>query len=345
MRRIFGRFLLLLSAAPLAACSFGAGTVTRVADYREFEGRAISSEAYGEYARGAVLEAAGDDRGALAAYQAARSEDPNSPEIHARLGAVRCRLSRSAKDAFGAAATHSLQRARELDPESSTAWTETSNCEARRGNRREAYEAAQRVAEFDPLPIASTLLVSARAEAAGDVAHSRVWLDELVVRAPKSREAWAALLAFAIRQRDPGRALRARAALAGLGVERAVRPEDQLSAALSSADLPAARSAATRLRLAAGALAAELAERGSSQAAAEQATLVLNADPDDANAWVAQAVAADLSRNLDEFARALRALPESPSPLSPTAVRLYAALLERWVGSEARAAWLAAQPH
>ncbi|HWA74396.1 MAG TPA: tetratricopeptide repeat protein [Polyangiaceae bacterium] len=344
MRRSLGRVLLLLSAAPLAACSFGAGTVTRVADYREFEGRAISSEAYGDYARGALLEAAGDDRRALSAYQAALSEDPGAPEIHARLGAVRCRLSRSAKDMLGLAATRSLQRALELDPESSTAWAETSHCEARRGRPREAYEAAQRVAEFDPLPIASTLLVSARAEAAGDVAHARVWLDELVVREPQSREAWSALLAFAARQRDAGRALRARAALKGLGAVLPARPDEALKMALSTTDLPAARSAATRLRLAPGALAAELAERGSSQAAAEQAALVLSADPDDANAWIANTVAADLGRNLDELARALAAVPESPSALSPTAVRLYAALLERLVGPEARAAWLAAQP-
>lgn len=341
MRDSFRRVLLLLSAAPFAACSFR-GTVTRLADHREFEGRAISSEAYGDYARGALLEAAGDDRGALAAYQAALSEDPSAPEIHARLGAVRCRNSRSAKDALGAAATRSLQRALELDPESSTAWTETSNCEARRGRVREAYEAAKRAAEFDPLAIASTVLVSARAEAAGDLEQARVWLDELVVRAPKSREAWTALARFAVRHADLGRQLRARAALARLGIETGGPPELELNAALARGELRSARAAAQRARLSPGELAARLAESGMTGAASEQAALVLGADPDDADAWITSLLTADLRRDQAELERTLLKVPSDPSGLSPAAARLLGQLLDRLVGRDARAAWLAA---
>ena len=71
---------------------------------------------------------------------------------------------------------------------------------------------------------------------------------------------------------------------------------------------------------------------------------MLGADPDDGDAWVARVVAADLRRDRADFESALRDVPASASALSPVASRLYAELLERVVGAEARAAWLAAQP-
>jgi hypothetical protein len=72
--------------------------------------------------------------------------------------------------------------------------------------------------------------------------------------------------------------------------------------------------------------------------------LVLGADPDDADAWLSSLMAADLRGDRSEFARLLRECPASPSALSPHAAHLHAELLERLIGPEARAAWLAAQP-
>jgi hypothetical protein len=344
MREALARWLVSLSAAVSTACALRSGVVTRVADGREFEARAISAEAYGAYARGALLESAGDDQNALAAYEDALAEDSDSPEILARIGATRCRLARSPNDAVGRAATQSLARATELDSLSSSAWTETAHCLARRGQLRQAFEAALRAAGADPVAIGSALLVSSRAEAAGELGLARSWLDELVARAPDSREAWLAFAGFAARQADLGRELRARAGLAALGLGTGPSPARDLDAALSQGNLAAARAAAIRLRLGAGELAARLLERGLSEAAMEQASLVSNADPEDVDAWVAGLVSADLRQDRRELERALHAVPTAPSAMSPLAVRLHAELLERVVGPDARAAWLAAQP-
>jgi tetratricopeptide (TPR) repeat protein len=344
MRRILARWLVLFSATSSAGCALGAGSVTRIADGREEQGRAISAEAYGAYARGALFEAAGDDHNALAAYQAALSEDADSPEIYARIGAVHCRLAQSANDKDSGAAARSLTRAVKLDPTSSTAWQETARCAARRHQAREAFAAALQAANTDPVSVESALLVVELAEAAGRATDARVWLDELVVRAPSSREAWVALAAFAVRHGDLGRELRARGGLRSLGIAPRTEATRELDAAVAGGELGAARAAAVRSRLAPGELATRLADRGHGAAASEQAALVLGADPDDANAWVARVVASDLRRDQPELERALRESPSAPSALSPLATRLYAELLERLVGPEARAAWLAAQP-
>ena len=337
MRESLARWLLLFTATSSAGCSLGAGSVTRIADGREFQARAVSAEAYAAYARGALFEAAGDDENALGAYQAALSEDSRSPELHARIGAAHCRLGRSA------AASRSLARALELDPYSSTAWRETARCAARRDPPREALSAALRAASTDPVAVDSALLVIELAEAAGQTTEARVWLDELVVRAPSSREAWVALAAFATRHADLGRQLRARAGLASLGIVPRTESKRELDAAVTLGELGPARAAAVRSRLGPGELAARLAERGHGAAASEQAALVLGANPDDANAWVARVVAADLQHDRVELARALNESPTSPSALDPVATRLYAELLERLVGPDARAAWLQAQ--
>jgi tetratricopeptide (TPR) repeat protein len=344
MRGTLSRWVLLLLTASSSGCGFGAGSVTRIADGREFEARAISAEAYAAYARGALLEAAGDDRGALEAYQAALSEDGDSPEILARMGATQCRLAKSPSDATGKSATHSLRRATEVDPYSSSAWAEAARCKAHRGEAREALSAALRAAHTDPVSVTSAILVAELAEAAGDSNTARVWLDELVARAPTSREAFAVLARFGARHHDLGRELRARAGLSALGVSPQKDAALQLDRAVERGELPLARAAAIRSRLSPSELSLLLVERGQSAAAGEQARLVLGANPDDSDAWVARVVAADLRRDRADFENALRDAPASASGLSPVASRLYAELLERVVGAEARAAWLAAQP-
>ena len=82
----------------LAGCGLGAGTVTRVSNGVAVEGRYVPPEAYAAYAKGAFLEARGDDAAALAQYRLALDHDPDAPEILARLGAVQCRLSARAGD-------------------------------------------------------------------------------------------------------------------------------------------------------------------------------------------------------------------------------------------------------
>ncbi|MGC4092357.1 MAG: hypothetical protein QM756_31645 [Polyangiaceae bacterium] len=181
------------------------------------------------------------------------------------------------------------------------------------------------------------MLVAEYAESLNDLGTARAWLDGLVEREPRSREALRALSAFAKRHGDALRALRAERGLAALAQEP--NAEAELNAALMRADLPAARAAATRLRLPPGELALRAVRAGATPLGTEQAALALGADPNDANAWVAALSAADLSRDRQTLERLLREDPVSPSPPNPLALELLGEALARLVGEEARAAW------
>ena len=77
----------------LLASSCGGGSlVERAYDGHVVEGRAIEPEAYAAFLSGALAEASGQGREALAWYERAARVDGRSPEIWARVGAVRCAL-------------------------------------------------------------------------------------------------------------------------------------------------------------------------------------------------------------------------------------------------------------
>lgn len=76
----------------LAASCAGTLPVERAYDGNVVQGRFIEPAAYSAFLRGAMAEAAGDAKGALAAYSDAVRLDPDSAEAWARIGRVRCTL-------------------------------------------------------------------------------------------------------------------------------------------------------------------------------------------------------------------------------------------------------------
>jgi Tfp pilus assembly protein PilF len=334
------KLVLLLVLSATFGCAAGGGRVTRIADGVEYEGRSVSAEAYAEYSRGALLEASGDDANALSAYQAARAEDPDSPEILARIGGVSCRLARVRGDAHAVLSDESFDRAVEVDPSSARAWIELARCAARRGDAKKAEAAALNAARFDATAPETALLVIELAAFAGDTARARIWLDELVVRFPKFRRGWQALREFGLEHGDVARRLRAERALRELDGARAVPPN--LENALSRDELERARSEAKRLGLRPSELALYAVHRGAITLARAQAELVLAADPDNADAWIARLAASDLSSDPRARFETLERSPENPSSVSKLGGQLLAELLERLIGPEARAAWEAA---
>lgn len=332
--RILGIVLLLGSSS---GCALTAGTVTRVADGVEQEQSAVPTEAYAYYARGVVLEQRGELSAALSSYRAAVAEDPGSAELSARVGSVECKLAQGDGDAHARNADASFARAFELDPSSSNAWALAAHCAARRQRFSDALEKARRAASFDPDSVELSLLVVDYAERSAELTVARVWLDALVARAPESREAWRAALAFARRHGDVVRRLRAERALAGLSAP--VDGDREVVSALREGDLERARRAATRLRISAGGLALLAARESDAALAAKQATIALSADPSDTDAWVAALVAADLSGDRAAFEQLLGEEPPTPSPPNPLALELLGSLIERFVGADARRAW------
>jgi len=331
--------LILLALASSSGCALSQGSVTRVADGVEHDGRPVSDDAYAYYARGVAFEAKGDARSALSAYRAALQEDPDSAELHARVGSTECGQSLAPGDSAARSAKASFARALELDPTSSRAWSLSARCAARGSRLREALDAARNAVRFDPNSVASSLLVVEYAEALGDVPTARAWLDGLVASAPTSREALHAFEAFAKRHADAGRQLYAQRLLEKLDADANPDANRALRAALARADLRAARGAAVQLRMPAAELALRAARESGPSVASEQAELVLAADPNDADAWIAALAAADLGRDRAAVERLLNEIPVAASTPKPLALELLSELLARLAGDDARAAW------
>jgi hypothetical protein len=111
----------------------------------------------------------------------------------------------------------------------------------------------------------------------------------------------------------------------------------ELDQALAYADLPAARALAVAARITKGELAVRAAALGHAALATEQATSVLAANPDDADAWTAALVASDLVGDGDAFQHLLRRAQANPTALHGLSVRLLAELVARHVGKPVKA--------
>jgi tetratricopeptide (TPR) repeat protein len=299
--------------------------VVRVLDGREVTGRYIGEEAYALYARAAEAEARGDFVAAARLYGGAAGEDDTSAEIWTRLGAVRCAARGAAGDADAAFA-----KAEALGPDYEPLHREQARCALARGRTADALREATRARQLDPERVETAELHAEALERAGRRDEAKQELEALVARHPASRSAWAALAALAERMGDHGTAARATAARRALeerGTSDATIAD--VDAALSAGDLATALRRARAAHVVASEVAVRAAALGRAGEARAAAELVVGADPSDASARVALAVAADLAHDDVALGHALDAMPERTTPPSPLARLVYAELLAR----------------
>jgi tetratricopeptide (TPR) repeat protein len=332
---------LAIASCICLGCATGQTTVTRIVDSELVAGRYISPEAYGSYVRGAYLEAHGDLGNAIHAYAEATRRDPENPDAWTTRGAVNCALTQR-----GVAAP-AIDRAQRLDAESALLWRERARCALALGELPVARQAAERAAAAQPQSVETSLLLSDIYDRLGLTDEATRWLDALVVWQPDSVIAWQASFDHAARRRDRRRLLAAAQALLRLRPERRdeltralpeLGPRPSIDAALLEGRLGLGRATATEVGMSAAELAVRAAALGQSNLAREQAELVLAADPNDGDAWVALLAAetpaakpaSGLSAMLD---------PSRPGWLS---IRLLALVLADRVGPAVARTWLAA---
>lgn len=135
-----------------AGCTHQA-VVDRAYDARVVEGRFIEPRAYAAFLQGAIAEASGDSKEALAAYGRAEDLDPGGPEIWTRMAAVRC-----ATNPNDSRADEALARAFAIDGEYARAWAVKAKCAFARGDEIGARSAARRLAQAAPGSGTSTRL-------------------------------------------------------------------------------------------------------------------------------------------------------------------------------------------
>jgi tetratricopeptide (TPR) repeat protein len=293
-------FSALALLAACSACSEGAGGVTRMADGVRYEGRFITPEAYADYNIGVQHEARGEYEKAVTWFLQARAEDPESPEIWARIGSAQC---------FGAAPGRGLDAAAEafdnglrLDPSYYGNYFERARC-AERAHRfdsglTDALAAVARRPGDEP----ANLLVARQMQALGRTAEARMWLEALQTYRDTSPAAKRAL-------------------------EAARQPS---AASVRASDAKPRPSAASAARSAAF---SEL-RAGKLEAARSRAQMELHADPTNSDAWIAALVACDALRDDICFDSALGSLASPSIAPSDTALAFLSELISRRAGAK-----------
>lgn len=316
-----------------AGCFVGSPVVTRVVHGKRVPGRFVKAEAYAAYLQGAMLEAEGREREAIAAYREALRHDPESPDPWTRIGASLCAL--GDPDPWAA-----FDRASSLDPTYDAAWAERARCHLAREEHGPARLSARRAVALEPLVLDNALLLTRALELSGDLDEARRWLDGLVAAHPASVEAHRARLDFALRTGDRVREEASAERLAELAPDSvkleadapSLSPLARLDQALLDHDLEAARRWALTARRSAGWIALRAIELGRIDEAKAQAELVFAADPADSDARVALLWLAQVERDDTTLRATLAKLPKEAGPLSELGARLLDELLRRRLG-------------
>jgi tetratricopeptide (TPR) repeat protein len=298
LRRRAG-WLALLSMS--AACAHGSGGVTRMAKGVRYDGRYISPEAYTAYAIGVQYESRGELAKAVARYLEARAEDPESPELWARIGAARCFATEAPRGPSIAA--RAFENGIQLDPNYYGNYFERARCEERARVFDSALTDALAAVARRPGDEPANLLVARLKQAQGRPADARAWLE-----------------AFAsFHDTSPA-------------MHRAVEAARKPGLAAPSAD----ETHSFRPLSARSVAFAEL-YTGQLEAARKHAQVELDADPTNSDAWIAALVACDALRDEVCFESTLGSLKSPSLAPSDTALTFLRELLARRAGADAPA--------
>ena len=285
-----------LSLLLCLGCAEGASGVTRMADGVRYEGRFISPEAYSAYAMGIEYETRGELAKALTWYSEARAEDPESPEIWARIGASECFAAEATRGPSVAA--RAFDNGIRLDPEYYGNYFERARCAERARSFAAGLLDATAAVARRPGDEPANLLVARLLLALGRSADARAWLEAFASYHELSPAMKRALEAA----RKP--------------------PNPTPQARAKTAPLAATRSAAfTELRA------------GKLEAARHQAETELGADPTNSDAWIALLCACDTLRDEVCFDHALERLQSPSLAASETALAFLSELLARRTGA------------
>lgn len=156
-------------------CVEGSNTVTRMAGGVRYEGRFVNPEAYAAYLQGALREAQGDYKNALSSYLEAHAEDPDSPEVWARIGAIQCVT--ASPESGPKAARFSFQRGVRSDPSYYGNYLERARCAERAHALPAALVDATAAVARRPQDEAANLLVIRVLGALGRTNEARTWRE------------------------------------------------------------------------------------------------------------------------------------------------------------------------
>lgn len=242
-------------------------------------------------------------------------------EAWVRVGAVRCaRPTQGAEHGYGAFVA--FERAERIDPSYEELWTERARCHLAQHSAPQALVAARRAVALDPDAVDAATVLASALEQTGAAPDALRWLDGLVVREPRSREAQHAMLDYANRHGDTARAHWARAALRELGAATGNADGAPARRAIDDALILGndneAQTQARSAHLSQAEVALRAAALGRLAAARSVSEKILSADPNDSDARVAAMVAADLSGDWEGLGQYALQVPHATRALSPS---------------------------
>lgn len=230
MRRL--RLEISLFALALLAVGCGAGDyeVVRMHGGRAQAGRFVSSAAYEASLEASIAEEKGDWPAAVKALSRARDEDPDGPELQARLGVALCHVGKQQAGEFA------IADALRIDPELEVGWTARARCKWMVAKTPADFTAVrsdlERALEADGDALAPAMLLVDLELRTGDAKRARTRAEEAVVLHPESAVAWRALAEVAALQGDGRRAVAAalRATALDDAIGRVARSEATVAA-------------------------------------------------------------------------------------------------------------------
>lgn len=285
-------------ATGAAGCG-GSEGVTRLVNGKPIASRFISDVAYARYVEGAEAEARGALDAALGLFEASAAEDPESADTWTRIGALRCKLGKSAATAF--------DEARKREAAYPILPREEAACLARSGDNKAALAAIERASALDPTD-------------------------------PKTAELRASIL-IALGRADDAARVRAELAARSTWVAPDRAPIALVDEALARGDLAGARRHARSAGVTGADLALRAAVLGRAAIAKEQAKLISSADPTNVSALIALVAALDLAGDTAALDEAVRAIPTDGAQPSLLARLAFTDLLARRSGAEAAKAY------
>lgn len=191
----------------LTACGAGSYEVVRVQSGRARVGRFVSSTAYEASLDAAIAEERGDWARAVELLRRAREEDPDGPELGARLGIALCHVGKREAGMFA------IDDALRIDPELERGWTARARCRLLVAKTKAELNAARDDLEHgircDAEALEPALLLAELDLREGALGRARMRAEEAVVLHPHSARALRLLAEIAARQGDAKRAVAA----------------------------------------------------------------------------------------------------------------------------------------
>jgi tetratricopeptide (TPR) repeat protein len=207
----------LLLACCAIGCGFGSTEVVRMHDGRARAERFVNDRAYAASLEAAIAEARGDWPAAVAALQRARDEDPDAPDLEARLGLALCHLGKveAALFAFDDALRSAEQRER--------AYTARAQCMLLRGDPVAARMDLLRAVADDPDALEPALVLVEVDLTRGDLKSARARAEEAALLHPSSATAQRVLAEVLVRAGDVAGAVEAASAASRLDDDEGAR--------------------------------------------------------------------------------------------------------------------------